>query len=77
MKEKEIKVLDEEILNYLPGGEGSEQLIKIMESSRDIIRESRIIEDARDEYRGNPTDVWLWGGGRRPWSCVNWARSWN
>lgn len=55
-----------EIQEYLPSGDGSDQLIQIMELSRRIIGESAAIKSMGERYRGCPTSVWLWGGGRRP-----------
>jgi 2,3-bisphosphoglycerate-independent phosphoglycerate mutase len=54
------------IRDYLPQGDGSELLIEIMELSQEIMRGSTVIKRMEEKYRGNPTSVWLWGGGRRP-----------
>ncbi len=54
------------IFNYLPQGEGSEVLIKIMEESKKIIRNSLLIKKLRNTYKGDPDSVWLWGGGKKP-----------
>ncbi len=52
--------------SYLPSGEGSDVLIKIMTDSTGIISSSEKIKKAREIYKGDPESVWLWGGGRRP-----------
>ncbi len=54
------------VREYLPSGDGADMLIEIMELSQAIIRESAAIRRMGEKYRGNPTAVWLWGGGRRP-----------
>ncbi len=54
------------IRDYLPRGDGSDLLIEIMKLSQEIIRGSAVIRRMEEKYRGNPTSVWLWGGGRRP-----------
>ncbi len=51
---------------HLPDGPGSEVLRRITAESEKIISSSARIRDAKLRYRGNPTTLWLWGGGRRP-----------
>lgn len=55
-----------EIMEYLPRGNGAEKLISIMEKAHDIIIRSKNIENLKFKYKGHPTHVWLWGGGRKP-----------
>lgn len=55
-----------DIDSYLPQGPGSDMLRNIMKMSGDVIAESDMISEARSVYKGNPSDVWLWGGGRKP-----------
>ena len=54
------------ILDYLPQGDGSETLIKIMKESIKVISQSEAVKEAFGKYKGNPSAAWLWGGGRRP-----------
>ncbi len=58
----QTKQIDE----YLPKGHGSEELISMMDRSREIIGRSAIIKKSRSIYKGNPTSTWLWGGGKKP-----------
>ena len=51
---------------YLPRGEGSAELNRIMERSFDIIASSPAVKEARAKFKGSPTAVWLWGCGRKP-----------
>lgn len=51
---------------YLPKGDGSDILRRIMSESAGIISSSEKIRKARASYKGDPESVWLWGGGRRP-----------
>jgi 2,3-bisphosphoglycerate-independent phosphoglycerate mutase len=51
---------------YLPSGSGSDVLNNIMDESTEIIASSPLIREAISQYRGSPTQVWLWGCGRRP-----------
>jgi len=51
---------------HLPQGEGSGDLVGVMERSREIISGSAAVREAAKKFRGNPESVWLWGGGTRP-----------
>jgi 2,3-bisphosphoglycerate-independent phosphoglycerate mutase len=51
---------------YLPKGPGSGLLKKIMDGSADIIGAATAVREARARHRGAPTQVWLWGCGRKP-----------
>ncbi len=53
-------------IDYLPKGNGSEILNEIMNTSVEIIRESNVLKECKDKHKGNPTSVWLWGGGTKP-----------
>ncbi len=52
--------------SYLPRGDGSDLLRSIMRLSREVVTGSERIQEAGQRYRGMPTAIWLWGGGRRP-----------
>ena len=51
---------------FLPSGNGSETLRKIMEQSKNIISGSQRIKEAMKQFKGEPESVWLWGCGRKP-----------
>lgn len=55
-----------EIDKYLPKGQGADELISMMDLSREIIARSEDINKSRPVYKGNPTSTWLWGGGKKP-----------
>lgn len=55
-----------EIVHHLPSGNGSERLSEIMERAKQIIGNSKNIADLKKNFKGNPTAVWLWGGGKKP-----------
>lgn len=59
-------IQDKETASYLPKGDGSGALVRIMEQSREIIAGSAAVREAGKKFKGNPESVWLWGGGRRP-----------
>ncbi len=59
-------ITDREISEYLPKGDGAETLQKIMDLSGEVISSSEKIRDAGASFKGNPSSVWLWGGGTKP-----------
>jgi 2,3-bisphosphoglycerate-independent phosphoglycerate mutase len=59
-------IQNKEILAFLPDGPGSDELLRIMEESQRILRGSYIIRDKLSRFKGNPSSIWLWGGGRKP-----------
>lgn len=52
--------------DYLPSGDGSDILRNIMAVSKEIIKNSDIIQKNISRFKGEPESVWLWGGGRKP-----------
>ena len=54
------------IHEYLPKGANSELLNDIMQKAAGAIAHSKKIADAKLKFKGNPTGLWLWGGGFRP-----------
>jgi 2,3-bisphosphoglycerate-independent phosphoglycerate mutase len=59
-------ITGKKIDDYLPSGDGSRELNEIMSISREIISDSAKIKEARVRYKGNPSQAWLWGGGKKP-----------
>jgi 2,3-bisphosphoglycerate-independent phosphoglycerate mutase len=55
-----------EIQQYLPSGEGSDELNDLMKRARKIIASSSDILKAMKKFQGNPESIWLWGGGKKP-----------
>jgi len=37
-----------------------------MKQASEVIAHSKVITEAKTRYRGNPTAIWLWGGGFKP-----------
>lgn len=56
----------QKVAPYLPDGDGADILRMIMGESAGIISSSKIINESKKQYKGDPESVWLWGGGRRP-----------
>jgi len=59
-------ITDRDIAPHLPAGEGADVLKKIMTLSQEVISSSPKIKAAASDRKGNPTSVWLWGGGTKP-----------
>ncbi len=59
-------IQDNEVAPYLPSGEGAERLLDIMKRSTEIISSSERMPSLRKKFRGDPTSIWLWGGGWKP-----------
>ncbi len=55
-----------QIADYLPRGEGARTLQEIMERASEIISGSKAISNLKTKYKGDPTAIWLWGGGKKP-----------
>ncbi|MBI4686949.1 MAG: cofactor-independent phosphoglycerate mutase [Nitrospirae bacterium] len=55
-----------EIGRYLPSGNGSDTLKKLMEASRDILLSHPINKNRIKEGCKPANSIWLWGQGRRP-----------
>ncbi|MEW6526081.1 MAG: cofactor-independent phosphoglycerate mutase [Spirochaetota bacterium] len=54
------------IHEYLPEGANSDLLNAIMQKAARAIAYSKEIEAGKQKFKGNPTGIWLWGGGFRP-----------
>ncbi len=54
------------IAEYLPAGEGSQELLEMMEASYSLLKDHPV-NLARRERGQNPANaIWLWGAGKRP-----------
>jgi 2,3-bisphosphoglycerate-independent phosphoglycerate mutase len=51
---------------YLPEGSGADLLKSIMIKAAELAKNSKNIIEAGKKFRGTPTSVWLWGGGKKP-----------
>lgn len=48
---------------YLPKGEGAETINSIMEKATAVVTAVALQSSG---FEGTPTDIWIWGGGRKP-----------
>ena len=59
-------MLDQPFRRHLPRGPGAKTLIRLIESSRELLA-SHEINEVRLDLGENPANmIWLWGGGTRP-----------
>jgi 2,3-bisphosphoglycerate-independent phosphoglycerate mutase len=59
-------ILGKPIKNYLPTGEGADELLRLMEASRSLLADHEINRVRRDLNEHPATQIWLWGEGLRP-----------
>jgi len=53
-----------EILPYLPRGEGSERVMKLMEDAREVLRDHPVNKKRMGKGLRPANSIWLWGQGR-------------
>jgi len=54
------------ITHRLPKGEGSEEIIRLMERSRTILRDHPVNRERAAKGKKTVSSIWLWGEGRAP-----------
>lgn len=54
------------IADYLPKGEGSEEIRRLMERSRAILKDHPVNRERAVQGKKAATSIWLWGEGRAP-----------
>lgn len=59
-------ILEREIKDYLPKGEGDSVLLDLMNRSRDILNGHPINEKRMKAGKKPATSIWLWGQGKKP-----------
>jgi len=59
-------ILSKPAADWMPTGQGSEQLRQIMDAARGLLADSEINATRRDLGDNTATDIWLWGEGKMP-----------
>jgi 2,3-bisphosphoglycerate-independent phosphoglycerate mutase len=59
-------ILDREVEDYLPRGEGAERLLKLMRVSASFLEDHPVNRSRRERGLSTADAFWFWGAGRRP-----------
>ncbi len=59
-------ILDKEVIDHMPSGDGSKPLIKLMSDSQIFLNNHRVNRDRVDRGDSPANSIWLWGQGRKP-----------
>ena len=59
-------IVGQEIVKHLPKGVGSEVVRRLMEQSRDVLRDHEINRSRAGSGKKTANSIWLWGQGRAP-----------
>jgi 2,3-bisphosphoglycerate-independent phosphoglycerate mutase len=59
-------ILDREVENHLPRGEGAERLLELMRISASFLADHPVNRARREQGLGEADSFWFWGAGRRP-----------
>lgn len=54
------------VKNYLPGGDGAKEIIKLIQSSEEILRDHPVNKARLMEGKNLANSIWPWGQGREP-----------
>ena len=60
-------ILDKEVLDYLPKGEGASTLIKLMSDSQIFLKDHRVNRLRLEKGLKPANSIWLWGQGKKPY----------
>ena len=59
-------ILDKEVIDHMPAGEGSQTIIKLMSDSQIFLKEHRVNRDRISRGVCPANSIWLWGQGKKP-----------
>lgn len=59
-------IINQEISNYLPRGEGEVEIQGLMQEARKVLAQHVVNQQRRQEGKGEANAIWLWGQGRAP-----------
>ena len=60
-------ISDQEIAEHLPKGEGSTELLELMEKAREILANHPVNSRRAGSGKNPANSVWFWGEGPKPW----------
>ena len=59
-------ISDKEVIDYMPSGEGSKTIVKLMSDSQIFLKDHPVNIDREKRGLFPANSIWLWGQGRRP-----------
>jgi 2,3-bisphosphoglycerate-independent phosphoglycerate mutase len=60
-------ILDKEVIDYLPEGEGGSALVRLMSDSQLFLKDHPVNKRRRESGLLPVNSIWLWGQGRKPY----------
>jgi len=60
-------ILDQEVADHMPKGDGAERIIKLMSDSQIFLKDHPINRERRNKGLPPANSVWLWGQGKKPY----------
>ena len=60
-------ILDKEVVDYMPSGDGSQRLIRLMSDSQIFLKDHPVNRDRQARGLVPANSIWLWGQGRKPY----------
>jgi 2,3-bisphosphoglycerate-independent phosphoglycerate mutase len=60
-------ILDKEIGDHMPKGEGADRIIKVMTDAQSFLKEHPVNKDREKRGLRPANSVWLWGQGKKPY----------
>jgi 2,3-bisphosphoglycerate-independent phosphoglycerate mutase len=60
-------ILDKEVIDYLPRGEGASTLVKLMSDSQVFLKDHPVNRKRQERGLKPANSIWLWGQGKKPY----------
>jgi 2,3-bisphosphoglycerate-independent phosphoglycerate mutase len=60
-------ILDKEVIDYLPKGEGASTLVKLMSDSQLFLKDHPVNKRRQEKGLKPANSIWLWGQGKKPY----------
>ncbi len=60
-------ILDKEVIDYLPKGEGASALVKLMSDSQLFLKDHPVNKKRQESGLRPANSIWLWGQGKKPY----------
>jgi 2,3-bisphosphoglycerate-independent phosphoglycerate mutase len=60
-------ILDREVADYMPKGDGAEKIIKLISDSQIFLKDHPVNRERRNRGLPSANSIWLWGQGKKPY----------